>query len=152
MRSPSTSLGENLVSVRPAIAPMSPQAIDKVRRLERQRAALPQVSLRTDHLFHAGMYARTIRIPAGVVITGALIKVATLLIVQGEARIYAEGGTFDVAGYNVVPAAAGRKQAILAESAVSLTMIFPTAARTVAEAEAEFTNEAELLGSRREDA
>ena len=39
----------------------------------------PQVAIQTTHHFHAGLYSRTIRIPAGVMITGALIKIPTLL-------------------------------------------------------------------------
>ena len=46
----------------------------------------------------------------------------------------------------------GRKQAFVAHAETWLTMSFKTEARTVAEAEAEFTDEAEHLGSRRDDA
>jgi hypothetical protein len=49
----------------------------------------------------------------------------------------------------VLPAAAGRKQAFLAQADSHITMIFATAARSVAEAEREFTDEADNLVSRR---
>ena len=39
-------------------------------------ASCRQVPIETRHVLHAGMYARTICIPAGVLITGALVKVA----------------------------------------------------------------------------
>src|SRR3954451_13515341 len=57
---------------------MSPAAIDQVRRLEDAALQLPQVAIETGHVLHAGLYARTIQIPAGVLLTGALIRIATL--------------------------------------------------------------------------
>lgn len=118
-----------------------------VRRLETEMRARDQVEIPTHHAIHAGMYARTIRIPAGVQLTGALIKRATLLIFAGRATVYVGGGCVELAGYNVIAASAGRKQAFLAHEDCDLTMIFPTEATTVAQAEAEFTDELELLMS-----
>jgi hypothetical protein len=92
-----------------------------------------------------------VRVPAGVVITGALIKVATLLVAHGAAIVYVGDEPLHLSGHTVLPASAGRKQAFVALSDVHLTMIFPTNARTVAEAEAQFTDEPELLASRRDD-
>ena len=66
---------------------MPAEAIERVRRLEGALAELPQVEIATAHLFHAGVYARTIRIPAGVALTGALIKVSTVLIFSGHATV-----------------------------------------------------------------
>lgn len=137
------------IAPRPHIPAMSPRAIDNVRRLEEVALTCPQVAIPTDHVLHAGLYARTITIPAGVVLTGALIKIATLLIVQGDAVVYVEGGPVELRGYNVLAAAAGRKQAFIAETDVNLTMIFPTQAKTVEEAETEFTDEADRLFSRK---
>ena len=133
----------DLTIARPVIPVMSEEAIGKVRQLESIATTLPQVPIRTDHVLHAGM-------PAGVMITGVLIKVATLLIVQGDALVYAGGEPIRLSGYNVVPATAARKQAFIAQSDVYLTMIFPTDARDVDEAERQFTDEIELLASRKE--
>lgn len=140
----------DIVPTGTAIAPMSPEAIDKVRQLETMALALPQVPIRTEHVLHAGMYARTIVIPAGVMLTGALIKIPTLLIAQGEAVAYIGADEpMRLGGYTVIAAAAGRKQAFLALTDLRLTMIFPTAAESVQDAEWEFTDEAEALFSRR---
>ena len=133
----------------PGIETMSPAAIDKVRRLERAALQLPQVAIETGHVLHAGLYARTIRIPAGVLITGALVRVATLLVVEGDVVVFVDGQPMALTGYHVLPAAAGRKQAFLARADTHLTMIFPSRAASVAEAEAEFTDEADSLASRR---
>lgn len=140
------------LALRPALPAMTTNGIDKVRRIEKVAATLPQVSLLTDHVLHAGMYARTIHVPAGVMITGALIKVPTVLMLHGNAAVYiGEEVPLRCVGYNVLTAAAGRKQAFVAETDICLTMIFPTDAKTVEEAEAEFTDEAALLASRRPD-
>ena len=53
-----------VVESSPRLVPMAPEVIDKVRRLEANLKAMPQVAIRTEHLIHGGMYARTIRIPA----------------------------------------------------------------------------------------
>ena len=80
---------------------------------------------------------------------GALITIPTLLIMSGHATLFIGEEDVELTGYAVIPASAGRKQAIYAHADTLLTMLFPTAARTVEEAEQEFTDEPERLGSRR---
>ena len=137
-----------LIATRPVIPAMSAQAIRAVRALEERVLSLPQVKIETRHVLHAGMYARTVCVPAGVLITGAHITIPTLLIVSGHATLFIGGEDVELKGYAVVPASAGRKQAIYAHADTLLTMLFPTAARTVEEAEQEFTDEPERLCSR----
>lgn len=127
---------------------MTDKDIAKVRALESAALELPQVDIPTAHVFHAGVYARTIIVPAGVVLTGAFIKCATLLILNGDAIVFLDGEGVEFVGYHVLPAAAGRKQAIAARRDTTLTMIFATAATTVEAAEEQFTDEAHLLFSR----
>ncbi len=141
-----------LAVARPRIPVMNAAAVDKVREIEGMVRALdlPQVPLETHHVLHGGLYARTIRIPAGVLLTGALVKVATVLIVQGTTLVYiGEDEPLRLEGYTVLPASAGRKQAFLTETEVEMTAIFPTEAKSIEEAEREFTDEAEILISRR---
>jgi hypothetical protein len=131
------------------IRPMSKHAIQRVYDLERESLKLPQVPLPMLHVIHAGMYARTLFQAAGTVLTAALIKNATLLIVVGDALFYVDDDeAMLLCGYNVVPCSAGRKTAVFAQTDVHFTMIFPTAAKTVEEAENEFTDEPHLLASR----
>jgi hypothetical protein len=127
---------------------MSPAVVEAIRTFEAESLKHPQVPIRTDHVFHAGVYARTITIPAGVVLTGALIKRSTLLIVQGDCRVFTGDAWAELSGYHVVPAGSGRKQVFIAHSDVHLTMLFATAAKAVEEAENEFTDEAARLFSR----
>lgn len=134
-----------------ALPSMSDASIEKVRVIERAFFERPQVPIFTCHLLHAGTYSRTIMIPAGVAITGVLVKVPTVLIAQGEATIHIGDEEIEVSGYMVVPAHAGRKQAFAAHTDFYLTMMFPTAARSVEEAEHEFTDEFDLLASHRDE-
>ena len=127
---------------------MTSDALEQVRRLEGAMLELPQVDIPTAHLLHAGLYARTIRIPAGVALTGALIKVATVLIFSGHATVYIGAQAIELHGYHVIPASAGRKQAFVAHADTDLTMLFPSTAQSVADAEADFTDEAHMLLSR----
>lgn len=131
---------------------MSDQAVSNVYKLEEFTKKLPQIAIKTDHVLHDGMYARTIKIPAGVTLTGALIKIATTLIVSGDAIVYMDGEAKRFTGYHVFAARAHRKQAFIAQADTYMTMFFPTDAKTVEAAEEQFTDEAHLLFSRHPDA
>jgi len=129
---------------------MGQHEVDSVREFENFVLGLPQEHIPTDHVFHAGMYARTIKIPAGVVLTGAEIKIPTILIISGDTLIYGEKGPVRYSGYHVCLGQRGRKQAFCALSDTYLTMLFPTDATTTDEAERQFTDEYEKLFSRKE--
>ncbi len=142
----------NLVApAQDAIPAMSDEALSLVRGLEAEALQHPQEELITDHVIHGGVYLRTLTMVPGSILTGALIKINTTLIVSGDATIFMDGDTFRFTGYHVLPASAGRKQAIMAHEATTLTMLFATEATTVAEAEAEFTDETDMLASKSGD-
>lgn len=129
--------------------PVMPQdAIDKTRRLQDAMQQMPQVAIDTQHLIHAGMYARTVLAPAGCVVVGAHITLATILIMSGHATVYIGDEAHELRGYHVIAGEPGRKQAVLAHSDTHFTMLFPSAAQSVADAENEFTDEADGLLSR----
>lgn len=136
----------------PRFPAMTPEAIDRAQRMTDASLALPQVEIQTQHVLHAGMYARTIRIPAGVLLTGVVIKVPTVLVFDGHCTVYVGDCTVELDGYHVLPAEAGRKQVFWTHRDTMLTMLFPTQAQTVAEAESQFTDEADMLLSRKQDA
>lgn len=141
-----------LVVAAPCLPAMSPEAIEKVRRLERFSLDLcEQVEFPTEHLIHGAMYARTLHMPAGTVLTGALLKVPTVLIVSGDCTVFIGEETIELRGYTVLPGSAGRKQVFLAHTAVSMTMLFPSQSRTIADCEKEFTDEYALLMTNRQD-
>lgn len=133
-----------------AIAPMSDNALAKVVRLEEAMFKCGnQIDLLTTHLLHAGLYHRTVFIPAGVLVSGAFVQIDTSIIVHGDLTVYVDGEPLLLTGHNVLPAYGGRKQAAYAHTDTYFTMSFATKAKTVEEAEEEFTSEAARLGSRR---
>lgn len=130
------------------IAPMSTSEIDKVREFETIILTLPQVEIPIKQLLHTGMYARTMFVPAGVTVVGAFMKCATILIISGDMKVYIGEKTLELSGYNIIPASANRKQAGYAITDTFVTMLFPTKAKTIEEAEEEFTDETDKLMSR----
>lgn len=139
------------VAHRPAgIAAMSAGQIAKVSELEQRVLACPQVAIHTHHVLHAGMYSRTILLPAGHVLTGALVKIPTLLLIAGDVLVSRGDEATRITGHAVLPASAGRKQAFLTYQDTTVTMVFPTSATTIEQAEAEFTDDTDMLFSRRD--
>lgn len=130
---------------------MSRDALSKVSHLQELCLEREQLQIRTQHILHGGLYARTIYLSKGTLLTGVLIKIPTSLIVQGHVKIYTGGNPLELEGYNVLPASAGRKQVFLALTDAAMTMVFPTDALTVEQAEHEFTDEVHLLLSRTQD-
>lgn len=134
------------------IAPMSGDSLRRVRELEAEAAKLPQIVIPTIHTLHAGVYTRTITIPAGVLVTGVFIKIDTTLIISGDCAVLVGDRSIDYHGYHVITAHANRKQALFAYSDTSVTMFFRTDAETIEQAESEFTDEVDLLFSRNDTA
>lgn len=132
-----------------SIAPMSSEAVARVRCFENILRTFGEVNIATQHLLHGGMYARTVLIPAGVVATGVLIKAATILIVDGDCSLFVGDATVDLSGRHVLAGAPGRKQAIFARTDTYVTMVLPSMAKSVADAEHGFTDEVDALQSRR---
>lgn len=134
-----------------SIPAMSPAAMAKVRALETHLLATePQVDLEYKHVLHAGIYDRTVLVPAGLIITGAPVKIPTLLTIVGDVIIGLDGDETRVTGFAKIRAAAHRMGVFTAIADTFISMSFATQAKTVAEAEAEFTDEAHRLASRRQ--
>jgi len=134
----------------PILQAASQETLDKIQVVHEALLQIADVDIATEHLLHAGMYARTIRLEAGVVMVGALIKRDTILIIDGRTSLLAGDNRVDLEGYNVLPGCAGRKQLFVTLGPVVMTMLFPTEAQTVEEAENEVFAEANLLMSRRD--
>lgn len=133
------------------IPSMTPDQVGAVQRMEDFMLQCPQIDMPTVHSLHAGVYTRTIKIPAEGVITGALIQIPTTLIVAGKCTVIIGDKSFLIDGYHVFAASANRKQAFMAHEDTYITMIFKTAAENIEQAEEEFTEEAERLMSRQCD-
>lgn len=139
----------NLPQTLATLPAMTEESVALVRELEQRVLEQPQADLETRHLFHAGVYARSITIPKNGVLTGALIKIPTVLVLFGDVMVYTGENAVRLKGYNVIAAEAGRKQAFVALEDTDMTMLFATQEKSVEGAEKEFTDEYENLISRR---
>ena len=141
----------NLALTDKTLPPTTPEIIEKIALVEaRIRPHEHTLQVTMEHHLHAGMYARTCRLAPWQVITSVLIKIPTLLIVNGDCIVLAGDKWHELTGYNVLQACAGRKQIYVTREATEITMIFPSKAETIEEAEREFTDEYENLLTRRE--
>lgn len=121
-----------------------------VRQLEGFLLSLPQVHIDTTHLIHNGMCARTIFIPAGVMATGALSRIDTINIFIGDITVTTNEGTRRLTGYNVIPGAAGHKRAGITHADTWWTTVWPTQLTDVDDVMAEYTEESDMLLSKRQ--
>jgi hypothetical protein len=128
---------------------ISTRGLELVEKLDEAVRGLPQTVVTTRHLFHAGTYARTVRVPAGTVLNSALMRIATVVIVSGHCTVMLDvGESRTLKGYHVLPASKGRKSVYVMHEDTDITMVFATSATTVEAAEAEFTHEVDRLMSR----
>ena len=134
-----------------AVAPCSPEKRQQIEALGELLGELPQVYIRVEHTLHAGVYARTAYVPAGTMAVGVELAKDSVLICQGRCRVTSGGEVLEIDGYKVLSGLAGRKSVCATFSDCIFTTIITTDAKTVEEAEAEYTNEVERLQTRRTD-
>lgn len=141
----------NVVVSNNRILPSNEKSVKSVQLLtEAIEKNFPIAEIDTHHIIHGGMYSRTIKLPAKTVLAGALLKVGTILIINGDVLVYTDDKAIELNGYNVFAASSNRKQAFYAITETYMTTVFPTKAKTISEAEEEFTDEASLLLSRKQ--
>lgn len=133
--------------------------IERIRELAEQGSVLvaaleaellkhPQRTLDTSHEIHGGMYARTVLIPAGTLLTGAMTAVDNICVIVGDITVTTDEGPRRIVGHHVLPAARGTKRMGYAHSDTWWTMVMPTSADTVDGAEDAMTPESDRLQSR----
>ena len=137
--------------VRNALPSLSPEQNAWFERLIDKVAEIPPVEIRTEHHLFAGVYSRTVYVPAGTAVVGLLVRCPTQLIASGHFQLTDGGASREFDGYYVFDGSAGRRAAAVALSDCAFTMLFATDAKTVEEAEAEFTDEPDRLLSRKEN-
>lgn len=121
---------------------------EAVRQLEAMILQLPQVDLQTSHVVHGGLCARTIFIPAGTVLTGALTNIDNLCVAFGDITVTTDDGPKRLTGFNVIPAMAGAKRAGVAHSDTWWTTVWRTELTDLEAIEDEMTNESAMLQTR----
>ena len=120
-------------------------SLAQARAFEEVFRQLPQIEIETSHVIHGSMYARTIFIPAGTVLTGVLTKADNICIVHGDISVTTDAGVVRLTGYNVLPATKGYKRVGQAHADTYWTMLIHTDAQTVEDAEHDLTDETGLL-------
>jgi len=132
------------------MGPTTPAINEYFEKLCTEVEQLPEAKVRTEHHLHAGMYSRTLYVPAGSMVVGLKIQVETQLICAGHFQLTDGTTTKEFEGFHVLEGFAGRRAAAYAITNSAFTMCFPTKAKTVEEAENEFTDEHERLLTRKE--
>ncbi|WP_298069393.1 GNAT family N-acetyltransferase [uncultured Mailhella sp.] len=128
-----------------ALPSQSAETVARIAAAGELARSFPQEELRLEHEFWAGLYARTLFVPKGVMITGVCIRIPTLLIVSGDMLALGNAGFERFTGYRVLKGQAGRRALFVAVEDTAMTMLFATRARTLDEAEREFTDTPEEL-------
>lgn len=108
---------------------------DKIFALEKAMQQQPQQKIETEHQFIGGMCARTIKLKAGSIITGAIHLQDQLNIANGDITVITEDGCKRYEGYNVIPSAAGVKRVGFANADTVWTTILQTGLTSAEEVE-----------------
>lgn len=78
----------------PTIASLSMTVNDRIRKLEKYLLTQEQVTAGLEHEFIDGLYKRTMRVPAGTVLTGAIHRVKHMdVMTEGSMLVITEDGT-----------------------------------------------------------
>lgn len=135
-------------------AAMSREDIQKIRSireaLKEELVANPdaEVEIPCEQHLHAGFYSRTIFIPKDTVAVGVTILKDTQLVISGHVLMNDGTHVVEIEGYRVLECKAGRAQIARTLKDTYMTMSFATDAKTIREAEDEFTDEPEQLLTR----
>ena len=103
-----------------------------------------------DQFIHGGVYTRTLFIPRGVFILGALIKVPTTVIIHGDLLLSNGHNTAHSKGFCTFKGVPYRRCFMFALEDTYFTTHNATKATTIEDAEKEFTDEWELLTTYKE--
>lgn len=135
-----------------AIDSMSIENIQMAREAEEYVKTFEQIDVPLYHSIHDGIYTRTAMLYKGETMVGAHIIVPTTLIVSGHLIVCIGDENIVVEGVRTIIAERNRKQVLTAIKDTCITMCFRTNAKTVKEAEDEFTSEPHNLASRLDSA
>jgi hypothetical protein len=119
--------------------------LDTLRDIDAGLRELPQIEVTIDHLIHGGMYGRTAHLPAGVVASGTVLRRATVLVLHGDVTMFTGTEAVRLTGFHVLPGLRGRKALFRTHAETHMTMVLPSDAQSVDEAEADMTDETALL-------
>lgn len=122
--------------------------LDDILKLESMILEGPQVDLLTEHTLSGGVYARTIHIPAGTVLTGATHKKDHVNVLFGDITVSTDNGMMRLSGYHVIPTKAGAKRVGYAHADTVWTTICETQLTDFEAIEDELVEESKMLQTR----
>lgn len=122
--------------------------ISDVTRLEKIILSALQVDLMTEHSLSGGVYARTIYLDAGCVLTGATHKKDHINIVVGDITVTTDKGPLRLTGHHVLETKAGAKRAGVAHAKTVWTTVCATDKTDLHEIEDDLVLEADRLQTR----
>ena len=127
------------------------KAREQIEQAEQALLTFPQVVLETWHHFADGLVARTIMIPAGTVLTGAVHKAEHLNVCFGDIDVMTDAGMQRLTGYHVIPSLPGTKRIGRTYSDTLWTPVHlnPGNERDIAKLEDALVEDAHRLQSRR---
>jgi len=112
---------------------------NKVLKLEKEMARIPQVELKHVDYFSKDVYARELHIPAGVTLTGKIHKYENLNILsKGEMTVSTDEGMVRVSAPFTIVSPPGTKRVAYAHTDCIWTTIHGTSKRDVDQIELEF--------------
>ena len=95
---------------------------DPIYRLEAELLKLSQVNMPVEHAFCAGLYARTMHIPAGTVLTGAIHREESFFLVRkGQLIVSTDSGPRTLAPGDMSVSKIGAKRAGITLTDVEVT-------------------------------
>lgn len=125
----------------------APGDVAESYRVAKEIAKLPQLRIPIVHSLHGGVYTRTAKIPAGATVVSVMIDTETTVLAHGDWQVWQDGQWITFEGFQVIPGAVGRRQIARALTDCVITMLFPSNAMTVDEAEQEMSHEFAMLQS-----
>jgi hypothetical protein len=137
-----------MTEIKPAEHALAIDQHEAISRLEAAVLDLPQTDLRTEHALSGQVYARTIHIPAGTVLTGATHKKDHVNIVCGDITVTTDQGPTRITGYRVIATKAGSKRAGFAHADTTWTTLCHTALDDIEAIEDELVEESAQLQTR----
>ena len=111
----------------------------QIDTLQREMSKFPQCTdIKTDHIFHAGMYCRKVWRPAGTCIVGRVHKSSHLfLCVSGEIVAWSETGMRHLTAGDVIQSEPGTKRVTYALTDATVMTVHRTDVTDVDQLEAE---------------
>lgn len=89
-------------------------SMDKILKFEEELGKLPQVDLQTQHSVTGGVYARTVLIPAGCAVVGAIHSKDHISVFIGDVTCTTDEGMKRMTGHHVFPCKSGIKRVVYA--------------------------------------